>query len=168
MKALTLTQPWATLMALQEKRIETRSWYTAYRGEMVIHSAKGFPRIERDMCSWEHFRQALHGRTADELPLSRGLCVVRVLGCIPTSKMHGAEMIMGHKPSMNELRFGNYEAGRWAWITEYVRPLEDVGAVRGALSLWDWEFAVKTAKLSQQEANQERSERTLMRGEVHL
>lgn len=31
MKALTLTQPWATAMALELKRIETRSWRTKHR-----------------------------------------------------------------------------------------------------------------------------------------
>lgn len=32
MKVLTIRQPWATLIALGEKQIETRSWRTAYRG----------------------------------------------------------------------------------------------------------------------------------------
>jgi len=50
MKALTLTQPWASLMALQSKTIETRSWYTAYRGELVIHAAKGFPKWAKETC----------------------------------------------------------------------------------------------------------------------
>jgi hypothetical protein len=31
MKALTLTQPWASLVAFKAKRIETRSWSTNYR-----------------------------------------------------------------------------------------------------------------------------------------
>ena len=31
-KALSLTQPWATLVAMGAKRIETRSWATSYRG----------------------------------------------------------------------------------------------------------------------------------------
>ena len=31
MKALTLTQPWATLVAIGAKRIETRIWRTDYR-----------------------------------------------------------------------------------------------------------------------------------------
>jgi len=31
-KALTLWQPWASLMALEEKKIETRSWSTKYQG----------------------------------------------------------------------------------------------------------------------------------------
>ena len=43
MKALTLTQPWASLVAIGAKRIETRSWSTPYRGLLAIHAAKGFP-----------------------------------------------------------------------------------------------------------------------------
>lgn len=35
MKALSLTQPWATLMAIGAKRIETRSWGAAYRGGVM-------------------------------------------------------------------------------------------------------------------------------------
>lgn len=34
MKALTLWQPWASLVALSEKTIETRCWSTKYRGEL--------------------------------------------------------------------------------------------------------------------------------------
>lgn len=44
MKALTLTQPWASLVALNVKAIETRSWKTAYRGPLAIHAAKGLPK----------------------------------------------------------------------------------------------------------------------------
>lgn len=38
-KALTLHQPWASLIALGVKTIETRSWKTDYRGPLVIHAA---------------------------------------------------------------------------------------------------------------------------------
>lgn len=38
MKALTLHQPWATLVALGIKTVETRSWYTPYRGPLAIHA----------------------------------------------------------------------------------------------------------------------------------
>lgn len=44
MKAITLTQPWATLVAIGAKRIETRSWATRYRGPLAIHAAKGIER----------------------------------------------------------------------------------------------------------------------------
>jgi hypothetical protein len=40
MKALTLYQPWATLVAVGAKRIETRSWSTKYRGPLAIHVSK--------------------------------------------------------------------------------------------------------------------------------
>lgn len=38
-KGLTLWQPWASLVASSDKRIETRSWGTAYRGLLLIHAA---------------------------------------------------------------------------------------------------------------------------------
>lgn len=40
MRALTLHQPWASLIAIGEKTIETRSWSTQYRGPLAIHAAK--------------------------------------------------------------------------------------------------------------------------------
>lgn len=41
MKILTLTQPWASLVALGAKHIETRSWSTSYRGPIAIHAGAG-------------------------------------------------------------------------------------------------------------------------------
>ena len=45
MKALSVRQPWANLIAAGEKTIETRTWATNYRGEILIVSSKK-PRIE--------------------------------------------------------------------------------------------------------------------------
>jgi hypothetical protein len=36
MKALTLQQPWASLVAFGDKTIEFRSWQTEYRGPLLI------------------------------------------------------------------------------------------------------------------------------------
>jgi hypothetical protein len=38
MKALTLIQPWASLVAIGAKRVETRGWRTSYRGPLAIAS----------------------------------------------------------------------------------------------------------------------------------
>ena len=46
MKALTLWQPWASLIAVGAKTIETRSWSTKYRGPLAIHAAKRRPDTE--------------------------------------------------------------------------------------------------------------------------
>jgi hypothetical protein len=44
MKALSVKQPWANMIAAGEKTIETRTWGTDYRGDLLIVSAKS-PRI---------------------------------------------------------------------------------------------------------------------------
>ena len=38
MKAFTLYQPYASLIACGAKRFETRGWYTHYRGKIAIHA----------------------------------------------------------------------------------------------------------------------------------
>ncbi|NQU42716.1 ASCH domain-containing protein [bacterium] len=40
MKALSIREPWATAIWLKKKAIETRTWYTAYRGPLLICAAK--------------------------------------------------------------------------------------------------------------------------------
>lgn len=42
MKALTIRQPWASLVAHGIKDVENRSWSTRFRGKFLIHSAKVF------------------------------------------------------------------------------------------------------------------------------
>ena len=58
-KCLTLTQPWATLVTLNEKRFETRGWNTDYRGPLLVHAAKTFPNWAIKICFREPFRTAL-------------------------------------------------------------------------------------------------------------
>lgn len=45
MKAISVKQPWAGYIASGEKTIETRSWKTSFRGELLIVSSK-HPKIE--------------------------------------------------------------------------------------------------------------------------
>ena len=40
MKAISVKQPWANMIAEGEKTIETRTWATDYRGEILIVSAR--------------------------------------------------------------------------------------------------------------------------------
>jgi len=103
LKALTVTQPWASLIAFREKTIESRSWSTSYRGELVIHAAKGFPVDAQNVCRLSDFAKALQGLTATELPLSRGLCIVRVLACLRTTELHKVREVLGHMPTTNEI-----------------------------------------------------------------
>lgn len=40
MKAISVKQPWANLIASGEKSIETRTWHTDYRGPLLIVSSR--------------------------------------------------------------------------------------------------------------------------------
>lgn len=51
MKAITLTQPWASLVACGAKKIETRSWRTHHRGWIAIHAAKGWTGEDREFAA---------------------------------------------------------------------------------------------------------------------
>lgn len=38
-RALTIHQPWASLIACGEKTVENRTWSTSYRGPVLIHAS---------------------------------------------------------------------------------------------------------------------------------
>ena len=40
MRALSVKQPWASLIASGQKTIETRTWRTDYRGDLLIVSSR--------------------------------------------------------------------------------------------------------------------------------
>jgi hypothetical protein len=45
-RALSMYQPWASLVALGVKGIETRPWTTKYRGRLLIHAAQRKPSLD--------------------------------------------------------------------------------------------------------------------------
>lgn len=47
MKAITISQPYASLIASGEKRVENRTWSTGYRGWLAIHAGKGTQYLDR-------------------------------------------------------------------------------------------------------------------------
>ena len=136
MKALTLTQPWATLVALGEKAIETRSWYTPFRGEIAIHAAMGFPGWAKRLCFEEPFSIVLskHGLSPDNLPLGRILCTVSLEDCIETRSLNP------DYPSEQERAFGDFSYGRFAWLLAGpLQTFDPAPYVKGHLGLWNWE-----------------------------
>lgn len=48
MKALTISQPYASLIADGEKWIENRRWVAYYRGLLAIHAGKGTQYLDRE------------------------------------------------------------------------------------------------------------------------
>ncbi len=148
MKALSLTQPFATLVAIQAKRLETRSWATRYRGPLVIHAAKGFPRWALELCFEEPFVSALRAGgivTPGDLPRGALLATTELTGCFPTpgEAVPWREFFGGFRlpPDEPELSFGDYGPGRHAWRLEDVRQLPEPIPYRGQLGLFDVDLA---------------------------
>lgn len=127
MKALSLHQPWASLVAVGAKRVETRSWRTHHRGRVAIHAAR-FPGLLH-LAREEPFAAALRGI---ELPLGVVLATARLVDCVPT--------VCGLSRSLTavEHAFGDYSEGRWAWLLEDVEPLATPVPARGYPGLWEW------------------------------
>lgn len=121
MRALTLTQPWASAMALGLKQWETRSWKTSYRGRIAIHAAKSFPPYAQEMATRMGFK---------ELPFGQILCVGEIVDCQPTAEIKGSL-------SPEELSWGDYADGRWAFQFKLTAKLDPFISVGGALSLWE-------------------------------
>lgn len=143
MKAITLHQPYATLMAVGAKTFETRSWQTYHRGTIAVHAAK---TQENDGLFWyEPIASMLkqHGyNDPSELPYGKVVSIHMLRACFPTPLVSGQSMSWGQitlPPDWPESRFGNYEPGRYAWHMSLIEALDPPIAARGRQGLWNWE-----------------------------
>lgn len=160
MKALTLWQPWATLVAIGAKRIETRSWKTSYRGRLAIHAAKKFRFEDKGMLIWEPWFSALlpDGYTEKGIGMFGGeslqLHVEKFpLGCvIATCDLVSVRLI--EQPKGNhygfaqegkswyltdqEQAFGDFTPGRYAWLLDNIVMLPEPIPAKGFQLLWEW------------------------------
>lgn len=133
MKALTLWQPWATLIAIGAKTYETRSWRVDYEGPLLIHAAKSTDGLH--MAHQHPFIETLAAagyKTIGDLPKGAFVCRVWLHGCYRTETVRGSI-------SEREFRFGNYSDGRWAWKLTLEEMFDPPAPARGMQGLWEWE-----------------------------
>lgn len=127
LRGLSLTQPWAHLVAIGAKRLETRSWSTRYRGLVAIHAASGFPRECQALCRRPPFSHYI----ADVGSLARGA----IVGIGYLAAVYESEVARGCI-SEDELAFGDFSDGRYAWKLTSVQWCRTPVACKGALGLW--------------------------------
>jgi len=135
MKAMTLWQPWATLVAIGAKRIETRSWSTNYRGPLAIHAAVS--KKGHEACLREPVRstlEAFHYRSCAALPTGKVIAICELIDILPTEDVRD---IVENR----ELAFGDFETGRYAWLLEDVRSLPIAMPATGRQGLWTWDYS---------------------------
>ena len=147
MKALTLTQPWAHLVAVGAKRVETRSWPTPYRGPLAIHAAQGWGEPDRRFAAaaWGYL-SAIGEVDAEEVSLLSWMAAIDgergcVLGTIDLANVvtTDGELFTTHEWSPRERLFGDFSAGRHAWILNGpFCPVARRTPAKGALGLWEW------------------------------
>ena len=160
MKALTLTQPYAALVALGAKRIETRSWATTYRGRLAIHAAKGLQPVGGkrglvELVRSQPFASALFPgwHAADDDATLRAfdfgavVAICDLIDIVPTD-----ELLLGSRMTIEiptgetyqweltsqEYAFGDYGPHRFGWLLANLRCLPAPIPAKGALGLWEW------------------------------
>jgi hypothetical protein len=146
MKALTLWQPWASLVAFGEKEVETRCWTTKYRGPLAIHAAAkeppdwlGMSRHRQEFCratirisTCHQWGEGYWPNAQHSVALGAVLCIARLVA-IDTVESAREDL------SAQELLFGNYEDGRYAWFLQVIERFEMPLAAKGNRRLWNWD-----------------------------
>lgn len=155
MKALTITEPFATLVAFGQKRIETRGWYSYHVGPLAIHAGKGFSGVDYENACGMPIRSALKEigrwdrlgpRIGSSFGDTRGkvVAIAEMVACVPLEHVvPGTVLFRGtereYEVTEREHDLGWYGPGRYGFLLADVRPLVRPIAAVGALGLWDWD-----------------------------
>lgn len=126
MKAITIKQPWASLIVAGLKDIENRSWKTNFRGRVLIHAGKTVSKN-----GWREMNQKqidvaanskMVGAKFNELPFGAIIGSVEIVDCV---KNHTSLWAID---------------GDWNWVLAnpvmFPEPITDV---KGKLSFWDYD-----------------------------
>lgn len=157
-KALTLHQPWASLIALNAKCIETRSWSTRYRGPLAIHAGKFLDTLELSRLASvgaldivglaaAGLVRAGYALGPGHIPLGRVVALATLADVQPITPEN--------TPAEPERSFGDYTPGRFAWYLSDVRPLPRPIPAKGGRRLWEWNVIEGMARAAHETADLE-------------
>jgi len=127
MKAITIKQPWATLIAEGIKEYEFRTWNTKFRGDILIHAGLGIDK--EALKRFEHLNlEYPRGCIIAKVTITESIYVddefVNILG--PTNPLV-------YKNIINKKDWKGY-----AFKLENVKKLKPI-PIKGKLSLWNYE-----------------------------
>lgn len=123
MKALTIKQPWASLIVNNYKTYEFRSWKTNYRGKILIHAGL---TMEKDILNKldyniEYIKGAIIGEA-------------EITDCILIDEKFDKDL-----RNINNTVYGNNHIGNYAWKLENIKKYDKPIYVKGKLGLWNYE-----------------------------
>jgi hypothetical protein len=161
MKAITLWQPWASLLACGAKQYETRSWATNYRGPIAIHTAKkdiysiikDLPfNVLEPMYLNLYKEMKIKSQVLKRLEQTQG-CIIATaelvnckcilyksdLDCIIAAERKFPDCGEFIIPTEQEKMFGDWTPGRYAWEFANMKILKEPIPAKGKQGLWNWE-----------------------------
>jgi hypothetical protein len=165
-KFLTIRQPWASLIAVGAKTIETRPFSTRYRGPLAIHAGLAMPDVGSFVGRYVVQANGYKTRAAWDvdsndrhpLPLGAVVAVCDLVDVVPivTDWPDEGAVVMTYPDGQqllyrlgygagddidDQLPLGDFTPGRYAWLLSNVRPIEPV-PMKGAQGLRDVPEAV--------------------------
>ena len=144
--ALSLHQPWASLVILGYKAIETRDWPPPpgiIGSRLAIHATQTLTDHRIEDAPSEEWRRiiAAYNRELEEClgtdwrrELPRGA----MLGTVKLAGRRRVETSSDLPESRRELLFGEYGTGRWLWLLEDPVPFDTPIRTRGNRKVWWW------------------------------
>lgn len=126
MKALTIQQPWASMIASGEKWVENRTWRTNYRGPMAIHAGLGSKYLKKKELADYDTGSVV---AVAWLSASFNLSIAKSLDW-SGSRQEGCSYTFG------EIIAHKYSEGPVCWVLEAVTKLSKPIPCKGAQGLW--------------------------------
>ncbi|MDE5539958.1 MAG: ASCH domain-containing protein [Bacilli bacterium] len=134
MKVLSLTEPYATLIKEGNKKIETRSWKTSYRGKLYIHASS--TKIPKEYRSNKELMALVD---TNKLNYGNIICSCELVDCVEMTD----EFIEKIKKNKKEFVSGVYSKGRYAWILKDIEALNEPIKAKGHLGIWNFDKEIK-------------------------
>lgn len=129
MKAITIQQPFATLIAEGFKKYEFRTWKTSYRGDILIHAGK---RVDRP--TMNQFLQL-----GLEYPRGAIIAKARLTDCIEVTdefrEILKEKNLLVYSGVLNDSTWKGY-----AFILEDVEKIKPI-ETKGKLSFWEFDYS---------------------------
>jgi len=138
-KAISLHQPYASLIAAGAKRYETRTWGAHYRGLILIHASKAWSEEVSALCLMSPFFEALTAGVEPVRALPRGAVVAaaRLSTCLRVPRTPDAfKQFLATYADAREQAFGDWTSGRYVWRLDDVAALPEPIALRGKQGLF--------------------------------
>lgn len=118
MRALSLWQPWASLIYDGRKKIETRHWEMLYRGPLAIHAAM---RVEKEACREFGYDPAT-------IPRGAVMCIVNV-----------DNFLRFPHPLAPPDDYGDFYEGRFGILMTLLEKFDPPISAKGHQGIWNWE-----------------------------